>query len=68
MTDKILQFTDDVSAMNETAEEVLQIVERTKHKNPALGAILSSISLLLKSQAVLADIMLEVLRSLNRTL
>ena len=64
---KIEQFTDDVAAMNETAEEVLQIAKNTKLHNPDLGAILSSMSLLLKSQAVLADIMLEALKSLNRT-
>ena len=54
--------------MNETAEEVLQIAKNTKLHNPDLGAILSSMSLLLKSQAVLADIMLEILKSQKQNL
>lgn len=58
----IERLADDVSGIHETAEDVLQIAHTTKHHNPDLGAALTSYSLLLKAQAVLADIMLEVLK------
>jgi hypothetical protein len=60
---RIEQLQDEVSAIHETAEDILQLAEDTKHKNPTLGGTLSSISLVLKGQTVLAEIMLEILKS-----
>lgn len=47
---RIEQLTDEVSAIHESAEDILKIAENTKHHNPDLGATLSSFSLVLKSQ------------------
>lgn len=58
----IERLADDISSIHETADDVLQIAENTKYHNPDLGATLSSFSLLLKSQAVLAEVMLEILK------
>ena len=65
MPNKLEQFRDDISAMNENAEHILQQANQTEdieHRS-----ILSSYSLLLKGQAVLGEMLLEVLKGLNKT-
>ena len=64
---RIEQLQDEVSAIHETAENLLQLAEDTKHNSPALAATITNFSLVLKSQAVLTEIMLEVLKTQNQT-
>lgn len=61
MTDKLEQFQDDISAMNENAEHILRQAEQAEDSEHR--TILSSYSLLLKGQAVIAEMLLEVLKS-----
>ena len=63
MATKLGQFQDNIAAMNENAEHILRQAEDTldiEHRT-----ILSSYSLLLKGQAVLVEMLLEVLKSQN---
>ena len=62
---KIEQFTDDISAMSENAEEIMSLVYQTADSEHQ--AMISSYSLILKGQAVLGDMLLEVLKTQNRT-
>ena len=61
---KLEQFADDISAMHENAEHVLNQAGIAQDANKK--SVLGSYSLLLKGQAVLAEIMLEVLKTQNR--
>ena len=63
MVANIDQFQDDISAMHENAETILKRAEKADSINQQ--SILSFYSLILKGQAVLGEIMLEVLKSQN---
>jgi hypothetical protein len=64
-TFNIERFQDDISAIHENAEEVLN--KANQAENPDVKSIYSSYSLVLKGQAVLGEMILEVLKVLNNT-
>ena len=58
---KIEQFADDISAMSENAEQIMNQAYQTADNEHKL--IFSSYSLILKGQAVLGEMLLEVLKA-----
>jgi len=62
-TINIERFQDDISAMHNNNEEVLDKANQTT--NPDVMSIYSSYSLVLKSQAVLGEMILEILKELQ---
>ena len=62
---RIEQFQDDISVMNENDEHVMNMAEETLDKEHR--TILSGYSQLIKGQAVLANMLLEVLKSQQQT-
>jgi hypothetical protein len=65
MTINIERFQDDILVMHENAQEILNRANQTD--NPDIKSIYSSYSLVLKGQAVLGEMILEVIESLNNT-
>ena len=58
---KLEQFADDISAMSENAEQIMNLVYQTADSDQQ--TIFSSYSLILKGQAVLGEMLLEVLKA-----
>jgi len=58
---KLEQFTNDISVMHDNAEYVYKLVENTTNEDTKQTLV--GIAMTIKGQAVLADMLLEVLKS-----